>query len=76
MGGKEGRQTKDYRGGLSRAGWVLEAGFLSQPSGLTANYTITQRHVLNRIIALWGSGRIRRITGSYPETRAFLVAQW
>lgn len=76
MAGKEGGQTKDYGGGLSRGVWVLEAGFLSQFSGLSANYTITQRHVLNRIIALWGSGRIRRITGSYPETRAFLMAQW
>ena len=75
MGGKEGGQMKDYGGGLSRAGWVLEAGFLNQFSGLSVNYTITQRHVLNRIIALWGLGRIR-ITGSYLETRTFLVVQW
>ena len=40
---------KDYGGGLSRGGWVLEPGFLSQSSGLSANYKITQRHVLNRI---------------------------
>ena len=52
LGGKEGGQMKDYGGGLSRAGWVLEPGFLSQSSGLSANSTITQRRVLNRIIAL------------------------
>lgn len=36
LGGKEGGQTKDYRGGLSRGGWVLEAGFPApRPSAVT-----------------------------------------